>query len=113
MTIRGSWMKGIKLSFTNGFETPMYLTQDLGDVKEAKIDTTVRIKQIQMKMIADSNLNGIKLIDEKGQILCQLEGNASGEWKTQEIAEDESIIGVYGCRSGYALKGVGFIVWNR
>ena len=106
-------MKGIKLQFTNGFETPMYLTQDLGDVKTAQVDTSKRIKQIQMKMIADSNLNGIKLIDEEGRTLIQLEGNASGEWKTQEISEDESIIGVYGCKSGYALKGVGFIVWNR
>ena len=66
-----------------------------------------------MKMIADSNLNGIKLIDDEGSTLVQLEGNASGEWKSQDVGEDESIIGVYGCRSGYALKGVGFIVWNR
>ena len=66
-----------------------------------------------MKMIADSNLNGIKLIDGDGGTLIQLEGNASGEWKSQNLAEDESIIGVYGCKSGYALKGVGFIVWNR
>ena len=70
-----------------------------------------------MRIGAEQFINGIRFIDDQNNDIIDLDrGESYGEWITQELAEDESIIGIYGRASNNrddVFNCLGFIVWNR
>lgn len=65
-----------------------------------------------------TTLQGIKMIDEAGDNVINIDvhGYYSSDWVSQELKDDESIIGVYGRKSmndRHVFNCLGFVVWNR
>ena len=112
---------GIQLHFTNGIETPMFIDQNqLQNFKQpetTQIDMTRKIKKISLRIYTVSGpyIRGIRFMDELGQYIVNLDGG-NGDWVTQELGDDESIIGVYGKKTNNVssvFNSLGFIVWNN
>ena len=106
---------GIQLHFTNGFKSPLFMTSFKEDRQTAthRIDTLRNIRKIAVKDWKPQ-ICGLKMMDGKGKDLLNLEWCALGQWQTQDIAEDEEIVGVYGnkTQSDY-FNNIGFIVLKR
>ena len=63
-----------------------------------RLDTLRNIRKIAVKDWKPQ-ICGLKLIDAKGKDVLNLEWCALGNWVTQDIAEDEEIVGIYGNKS--------------
>ena len=78
-----------------------------------KIDSLKRIRRIQVKDWKPQ-ICGLRLIDDKGKYLLNLEWCALGNWVTQDIAKDEEIVGIYGSKTtGDYFNNIGFITLKR
>ena len=107
------------MHFTNGEATAFYKTNyeilAEGSFRNSVIGADRTIRQVSVKEFGNS-LSGLRLIDERGVVQVDLEWSEKGEWMYQEIAEDEVITGVYGCKSkskqGF-IRSIGFIVRKK
>ena len=93
-------LSGIQLVFTNGFKTPMYLSQSSEsrgeELKTIKIDPTKQISTIEMK-IEDGWVRGLRLISDNQESLCDVTWctyRDGGTWVSKDLEDHEQIIGV-------------------
>ena len=90
---------GVQLHFTNGAKSPLFTT----NFKERnsvihRIDTLRDIRKISVKDWKPQ-ICGLKLQDGKGKSLLNVDWCALGKWQSQDVAENEEIVGVYGNRT--------------
>ena len=96
-------LSGIQFEFTNGIKTPMFETErakrkdPLIELKTIEIDTSKTIGRICMKVSDGSYINGLRLVDNNGNYIVDVnwdEITNEGEWIEHEIPEGHEIIGI-------------------
>ena len=78
-----------------------------------QIDPTKDIRKICMRIDSSQAIWGLRFIDAHGQHILNLDGG-NGEWESQELGEDEQLIGLYGSKSDPSsiFKSLGFMVYS-
>ena len=98
-------------------KSPMFKTrfglQSNSKSKKTTINTAKPIRKVSVK-VASGFICGIRFQDQNGDDLLNLDWLGSADWETQEIGENETIIGVYGRKSdpeySSSIRSIGFIV---
>lgn len=91
---------GIQFVLTNGLKSPLYQSlhsrkqKTSPKLKTVKIDTSKRIRKVSIKSWNGYAIVGLRLHDEKGKYLVNLNWSAVGSWCTKIIPEDQEIIGL-------------------
>ena len=115
---------GIQLKFSSGIESPYYTANstEQGKDKVKWIDYRVDppdavITQIRMKKDYPFEMFvGLQLLDADGRIVLNIDQaqQDGGSWLTQNVNENEEIIGIYGSSdSNDFLRSLGFVLWTR
>ena len=86
-------------------------------LKTVEINTMRRISSVSVKVNKmSSQLNGLRLKEESGSNVAELEWSQSGEgnWINRDIPESMEIIGVYLSKSGVSeyIQSLGFLLWR-
>ena len=93
-------MCAIQFGFTNGLESPLFETSDpknkdaLEEVKKIKIDTSRQIRQVSMKVWNGYAIMGLRMTDEEGNYVVDLNWSGVGAWISQDIPDGLEIIGL-------------------
>ena len=120
---QGKALKGIKLGFTDGIESPLFEAEkgsSLLDLQTAKIDTTKKISRIALLVTKSKTKHmiwGIKLYGEnEDEILVHLNwldfNPDIAEWVFQDVPDGKEVIGVYGRKEKELIVSLGFILWT-
>ena len=79
---------GIRFVFTNGQKSTLFQTSQpkkLGSIEELKtikIDPSKKIRQVSMKVWNGFAISGMRLIDEEGEHIVDLNWSGVGAWAT-------------------------------
>ena len=86
-------------------------------MKSIEINTVKRISSVCVRVSKMNNqLNGLRLKEESGGNVAELEWNQSGDgnWINRDIPESMEIIGLYLSTQGMSehIQSLGFILWR-
>ena len=108
---------GIQFGFTGGVKSPLYQTA-LGndpkhELKTIKIDTKKVIRQVSMKVWNGYAIKGLRLTDNEGEHMINLDWAGVGQWSHDDIPEGQEIIGLKCNLSSYpsAIPRLGLLLW--
>ena len=105
-------MPGLESNF---LETELAIADtEAATVKEIKIDPSKTICSVSVKLWNGYAINGLRMTDETGQNLVDLDFGANGNWMTEDIPNGYEIVGmktnVLGCKD--AIPRIEFVLWK-
>lgn len=114
-------LMAIQLGFTNGVETPLFEAK--GKCRSipsisVDVDTSRTIRQLRMFVSENYHMCKLKMIDEKGKNIVNLDWtnkyDGRGKWLIRDIPHKKEIIGLYCTTAKYdfSIPCVGFILWT-
>ena len=90
------------------------LDKESKKLKYCRVDWQKRIARIRM-FVHEQSLQHLILVDDQGEEIANLgfyDHNPDGEWKEQEIPNEQEIIGLQCNTQGPFIHLLGFITWT-